>query len=117
MSSFTSFHAVPTGARSDASVIGIRAALSVFRSRRQTYPLFMKTIALPSAASDGQRTSKSVNAVTLRVAFVFTSYAKRLSVCSRSDVNQIVSPFHIGKLSVPFQSVIRVDAFEVKSYT
>ena len=71
--SLTSFHAVPSGARSDASVIAIFAAFSVFGSRRQTYPPFMKTIALRSEASDGHSTSKSVNAVTLRVFFVFTS--------------------------------------------
>ena len=34
---------------------------------------------------------------------------------SRSEVNQIVSPFHIGKLSVPFQSVMRSEAFDAKS--
>ena len=113
--SLTSFHAVPRGARSDASVIAIFAAFSVFGSRRHTYPPFMKTIALRSEAREGQRTSKSVNAVTFRVFFVFTSYAKRFRVWSRSDVNQIVSPFHIGKLSVPFQSVMRSDVLEAKS--
>ena len=115
MFSFTSFHAVPCGARSEARVIGIFEAFSVFRSRRQRKPPFMKTMALPSEASDGQRTSYSWKSVTFRVFLVAVSQAKRLSVWSRSEVKKIEPPSHIGKLSVPFQSVIRSDAFDAKS--
>ena len=84
--SFTSFQEVASGARSVASVTGIFDAFSVLRSRCHTNPPFMKTIALPSAAREGQRTSNSANDVTFRVFFDFTSYPNRLSVRSRSDV-------------------------------